>query len=41
VRRDEAILSDKDRNHPTLAALPGYFGYEPEAAADGRRLMAG
>ncbi len=41
VPLDAAILSDKDRNHPTLAALPAYFSYEPEAAANGRRLMAG
>jgi len=38
VRASEAILSDKDRKHPTFADLPAYFHYEPEgkSAADHR-----
>lgn len=32
VRPDEAVLSDKDRRHPTLAELPAYFSYPAEAA---------
>ena len=27
----EALLSEKDRNHPTLAELPRFFRYEPPA----------
>jgi dTDP-4-dehydrorhamnose 3,5-epimerase len=41
VAHDAAVLSDKDRHHPTLAALPHYFTYEPDAAPANRRLMAG
>jgi dTDP-4-dehydrorhamnose 3,5-epimerase len=28
VRSDEAILTDKDRKHPTLAELPAHFTYD-------------
>jgi dTDP-4-dehydrorhamnose 3,5-epimerase len=30
VPLDKAILSEKDRNHPTLAELPPYFSYAGE-----------
>lgn len=41
IRAEDAILSDKDRKHPTLAALPAYFEYEHDGIQSGRRLLAG
>jgi dTDP-4-dehydrorhamnose 3,5-epimerase len=35
----EAVLSDKDRKHPTLSELPAYFTYDDDW--DRRPLMAG
>jgi dTDP-4-dehydrorhamnose 3,5-epimerase len=36
-----AILSDKDRSHPTLSQLPPYFRYEEDDSSRSRRLMTG
>ncbi|MBV8131054.1 MAG: dTDP-4-dehydrorhamnose 3,5-epimerase family protein [Alphaproteobacteria bacterium] len=35
VSADEALVSDRDRKHPVLSSLPGYFRYEPPSNPQG------
>ena len=41
IHAADAILSDKDRKHPTLGSLPAYFTYDEEDISGNRRLMTG